>query len=554
MPPEHAKTGAVYLNGTVLTMEDDRPEAEAVAVQGNRILAVGSQEAVKSKAGKNARIVDLEGRTMIPGFYDAHGHFFFNGRRLLDSCDITSPPLGDAVCVADVVARLRAVAKTKPAGEWIVGECYDDTLLEEKRAPWRHELDAVSTVHPVICYHASYHVLAVNGLALKMAGYDENAPDPPGGRLQRYPGTRRPNGVLEEPSAMLKILDLLPKIDDAKINAIVKTASHEYARNGVTTAQDDWVGHEIADYLALADRKETLGVRVVMFPEASLALKLERERRSLLPQGAQKLKRGHAKLFADGSIQCFTAHLRKPYHTPFQGNADHRGYPTESRESLDAKVLALHRAGYPVAVHGNGDQAIESILDAFESALRDRPLEDNRFQVIHAQTASLDQLKRMKRIGATPSFFSAHCFYWGDRHLEIFLGKERAERINPAGSASRLNLRFSIHCDAPVVPVNPLRLVWCAVNRITHKGRILGENERISVSRALKATTLDAAWQCFEEKERGSIKAGKFADFALLSDNPLRIPGKIHEIEVLETILEGETIFKKTADSKKSPS
>jgi hypothetical protein len=222
----------------------------------------------------------------------------------------------------------------------------------------------------------------------------------------------------------------------------------------------------------------------------------------------------------------------------------YRGYPRISREELIEKVVRRHAAGWQVAVHGNGDAAIDDILDAFEHAQRQHPRADARHVVIHAQMAREDQLDRMKALGVIPSFFSLHTYYWGDRHREVFMGPERAARMSPARSALDRGLRFTLHCDSPVVPMEPLRLVWAAVNRRSTSGASIGDAQRIPPLAALRAVTIDAAWQHFEEHEKGSLEPGKLADLVILSESPLEHPDRIDRIRVLETILGGRVVYR----------
>jgi predicted amidohydrolase YtcJ len=251
------------------------------------------------------------------------------------------------------------------------------------------------------------------------------------------------------------------------------------------------------------------------------------------------------KLVADGSIQGFTGYLSTPYYTPYHGDDDYRGYPSISRERLFEQVEALHLAGYQLAIHGNGDESIEDILDAFEAAQKVHPVDDPRMILIHAQMARKDQIMRMKDLGVTPSFFTAHTWYWGDRHRDIFMGPERAAVISPSKWALDYGVRFSSHLDTPVTPMEPLQAVWSQVHRITHGGDVLGPEQRIGVMEALRAVTIDAAWQVFQEGNRGSLEPGKYADLVVLSGSPLENPIAMRDLQVLHTVIGGATIYKK---------
>jgi predicted amidohydrolase YtcJ len=251
------------------------------------------------------------------------------------------------------------------------------------------------------------------------------------------------------------------------------------------------------------------------------------------------------KLVADGSIQGYTGYLSEPYHVPPGDDPGYRGYPRIPRDELVETVTELHAAGFQVAVHANGDASIDDALDAIAAALSRHPAGDARPVLIHAQMARPDQLDRMAALGVVPSFFSLHTFYWGDRHRRIFMGPERAARMSPAAGARARGIPFTIHCDAPVVPMEPLRLVSSAVNRRTRSGHVVGPEERIPVAAALRAVTLDAARQHFEEDEKGSLEPGKWADLVILSESPLAVPpAEIERIRVLETVVGGETAFR----------
>jgi predicted amidohydrolase YtcJ len=253
---------------------------------------------------------------------------------------------------------------------------------------------------------------------------------------------------------------------------------------------------------------------------------------------------GAVKLVADGSIQGYTGYLSEPYHVPPGDDPGYRGYPRIPREALFERVARQHARGLQLAVHGNGDASIDDILDALEAAQRDDPRADARPVVVHAQMARPDQLDRMAALGAVPSFFVLHTYYWGDRHRDVFMGPERAARMSPARSAEERGIRFTLHADTPVVPMEPLRIVWAAVNRRSASGASIGPGERIGVMRALRAVTLDAAHQHFEEADKGSLEPGKLADLVILDRSPLDDPTGIDRIRVLETWIGGERVWR----------
>lgn len=284
--------------------------------------------------------------------------------------------------------------------------------------------------------------------------------------------------------------------------------------------------------------------RIVLWPDMQVADAVLAGEMTLPEASGPDLWIGAIKLIADGSIQGYTGYLSEPYFVPPGDDPEFRGYPRIARDELRERITRYHAAGFQVAVHGNGDASIEDILDAFEHAFNAHPREDVRPIIIHAQMARADQLDRMAELEVLPSFFSLHTFYWGDRHRRLFMGPERAARMSPAATALEKGVRFTIHCDSPVVPLEPLRLVWSAVNRRTRSGFIVGPAERIDVMQALRAVTIDAAYSMFLDEDLGSLEVGKFADLAILSGSPLDAPETIDQLSVVETIRGGETIYR----------
>jgi predicted amidohydrolase YtcJ len=261
--------------------------------------------------------------------------------------------------------------------------------------------------------------------------------------------------------------------------------------------------------------------------------------------GNDRLKIGPAKIIVDGSIQGYTGWLAKPYYVPFKGEKDYRGYPVTPPDRLNKLIVEAHQAGFQIAAHGNGDAAIDAILHAYQLAQKEYPRPDARHRIEHCQTVREDQLDTMAELGITPSFFVSHTFYWGDRHKTIFLGPERAKRISPLKSALKRGIKLSMHSDCPVTPVSPLFCVFAAVNRVTTGGNVLGPEFCLTPEEALRGVTIDAAWQTFDEKIKGSVEPGKLADFTILSENPLTVsPERIKDIKVEEVIIGGKSVYR----------
>jgi predicted amidohydrolase YtcJ len=537
-PPAHR----VFVNANVLTMDAVNRVAAAVSVRHDRIEAVGTNAEIRRLITAETVVADLGGRTLLPGFIDAHGHFPGSGVREI-MADLQSPPVGSVRSLADVEAALSGVTSGKDKGEWLFGFGYDDTLLADKRHPTRADLDRVSTGHPIFVMHVSGHMGVANSAALQELGVDATTPDPVGGVIVKDPVTGEPTGLLQE-TAALAAQNRMTNRSVSEGLAVLRSAVAEYAAVGVTTAQSGAVDAAMLQRMYWASRLGLIPLRLVVWPEHERmgdtirAGRFDREahRTDLFEVGAMKL-------VADGSIQGYTGYLTRPYHSPYAGDAEYRGYPTLERDELIRLVREYREAGWQLAIHGNGDAAIDDILDAVAAAQAALPDADARTILVHAQMARDDQLDRMKLLAVTPTFFSAHTWYWGDRHWDIFMGPERARRMSPTRSAAERGLRFSVHLDTPVVPMNPLLLVWSTVNRISTGGRVIGAEQRLAPMEALRAVTIDAAWQIRHEDDRGSIEAGKLADLVVLSGNPLDDPAAIRDIDVVETFVGGRSIF-----------
>lgn len=539
-PPAHQ----VFINGDILTMDGDNRTVEAVSVRADRIESLGTTEQVMAAVDDDTVVIDLRGRTMLPGFVDAHGHFPGSGMKVV-AADLNSPPIGDKTTMAEVLAAVQERADMTDPGNWVTGFGYDDTLLAEKRHPTRAELDAISTGHPIAIMHISGHMLVANSIALERVGIDANTPDPEGGVIGRRAGSREPNGLLEE-TARMPMVEQMQDMALTDIYRMFKYAAVEYLHMGVTTAQSGGVTPELATGLSLFSRLGVVPQRLILFPfDDAFSDALTSGEFSPDEYATDRVLVGPVKLVADGSIQGYTGYLSQPYHVPFHGDADYRGYPSIPREKLFTRVEQLHKAGYQLAIHGNGDQSIQDILDAFEAAQAAYPVEDPRLILIHSQMAREDQVARMKDLGVTPSFFTSHTWYWGDRHRDIFMGPERAATISPHGWAQQYGVRDTSHLDTPVVPMQPLQAVWSQVHRITFGGDVLGPEQRISVMDALRSVTIDAAWQVFQEDNRGSIEPGKFADFVVLSGNPLDDPMNMRSLKVDRTVIGGVTHYRR---------
>ena len=550
MPAEESTATAattVYINGDILTMNDTQPVAEALAVRRGKILAVGKRAMVEAVSGKDATLKDLNGRTLLPGFIDSHGHISAVISFMAFE-NIASPPVGQVNSIADIQSLLSAKAAEVPTGEWIMAAGYDDSLLAEQRHPTKFDLDAVSTQHPIMAWHVSGHLMVCNSPCLELAGYTPDMEDPEGGVIRRVEGSSEPNGILEESAVYRIYFDLLPIHDVTTRLGLLQEAQDYYARFGVTTVQDGAATLTDLETLQTAAGRDGLMLDVVAYPFYRYAEALDGQ----FPFSQSYINRfrvGGLKLGLDGSPQGKTAWLTEPYHVPPQGrDADYAGYAILQDEALNGYVSDMYERNIPVIAHANGDAAMDQLIRAVNHANELHGRADRRTVIIHAQTARDDQIDAFKAEGMLPSYFAAHTYFWGDWHRDSVLGPERGSRISPLASTLARGVPYTIHNDTPVVPPDMMRLVWSAVNRVTRSGQTLGEEQRISVADALKAVTISGAYQYFEEDSKGSLEPGKLADLVILSDNPFKVdPFMIKDIKIIETIKEGMTIYR--ADS-----
>ena len=541
LQPPKPPASQAFINGTVLTMNSDSRIAQAIFIEGDRIKQVGSNEQIKALVDSGTVVHDLQGKTLLPGFIDAHGHFPGSALATLN-VDLNSPPIGNINNIDEMITALKAKAANTPKGEWVLGVGYDDTMLAEHRHPNRLELDAALPDHPVFLMHISGHMGVANTNAFEVAGIDENTPDPDGGvYVKNDDGSL--NGLMEE-NAAIAVQALAMDFSIFDFLNMIKVASDEYSAVGVTTAQSGAVDKRMAQGLGTAAKLGLTPLRLELWPffdDFGLSLLDGSEQAETFNNARSHL--GAIKIVADGSIQGYTGYLSHPYHEPYKGDESYRGYPRVLKNQLIESVEKYHAAGYQLAIHGNGDASIDDILTAIELAQQKHPRQDARHIIVHAQMTREDQLDKMKALGVTPTFFVAHTYYWGDRHRDIFMGPERAAQMSPTASALAKGVPFTIHLDTPVVPMNPMLVVWSAVNRLSSSGAVIGAEQRISVEQALRAVTIDAAWQIHQEKNRGSIEVGKLADLVVLASDPRQQPETLKDIAVVRTVVGGATTF-----------
>lgn len=534
----------LYINADIVTVDESKPVAEALAVRDGQIIAVGSREEVEFAAGEQPTIRDLGGKTIVPGLIDAHGHISVTALSR-GWANTQPPPAGPVNNIAELQKIMINWDQNNPDIPWLIGWGYDDSLLEEARHPNRDDLDAISTEKPVVLFHVSGHLMACNSKCLEMVGISAETENPAGGIIQRFGDSKIPNGILEE-SALNIIFSKLPVASESQRMQKLQQTQQYYASYGITTVQDGASnpGH-IHDLQKIAGDKK-LYLDVVAY---KLLLKGDSigEKFTVTNEYQDHFRIGGVKLLLDGSPQGKTAWLTKPYfHPPHDQGEDYKGYPRFDDAEVSSFIKESFIRKIPVLVHANGDAAADQLINAVSVANKELGIANRRTVMIHAQTAREDQIVQMQAQGIIPSYFVAHTFYWGDWHRDSVFGKQRASRISPLQSTVNQKIPFTTHNDTPVVPPDMMRLLWSSVNRITRTGKVLGKEQRIAPLEALKSMTLYAAYQFSEENKKGSIVPGKLADLTILSENPLKVEAiSIKDIIIEETIKEGVTVYRR---------
>lgn len=540
----------MYYGGEIITMVGNEPQyVEALVVRDGKIIFTGNEEDAMKAAGRGHVMVDLKGKTMVPGFIDSHSHFA-NAITIMGQANVSSPPVGGCTNIAGIVAELQK-CKTEnniKDGEWVIGWGYDESQLNEKRHPTKADLDKAFPNNPVYIQHVSGHMGVANSLALDDGKIDAKTPDPAGGMILRLPGSKEPSGVLQE-MAVHHYVDKITAIFNSKRADLIQKALDLYAANGITTAQEGLTDATTVTFFKqmASDNKLTIDINVLA---SFLDLEKNLKDTSLhFGEIHNHLKFAGTKVVADGSPQGKTAFFTKPFLTEVPGcSHDCKGFPNITQEQLNTLFETCYKNNHQLYVHCNGDATMDMLLKAHETACKTtgQPLDaDRRTTVIHSNFVRMDQLAKYKAYNIIPSFFTNHAFYWGDVHVEN-LGQERAFFLSPIHSADSLGITYTNHTDYIITPINQIFTMWSAVNRVSRTGKVIGPNERATPYQALKALTINAAIQHGDEKTKGSLAPGKLADLVVLDQNPLKVDAqKIKDIQVVETIKDGKSVFKK---------
>ncbi len=532
----------IIKNGNIYSLDSANTRYEAIAVKDGRIAALGSNDEIAQLEGPGVTVENAEGLTILPGFIDAHCHLLsLRGKQLLQ-VDVSPCKVGS---IEDIVQALEKKASETPPGQWVLGGSYDYSKLEEKRHPTRWDLDRASTEHPLHLRSQTCHSGVCNSKALEIAGITRNTEDPPGGTFVRD-ASGTPTGVCLEEAHFLFVTGMgregsfvPPYTLDEEVKA-VELACKETAAFGITSVGDALVGPPEIEAYQEALRRGSLSARVYMIVLDSYFQRLEATGIKS-GFGNSMLKIGGIKSFADGAIAAHTAWLGEPYGDGTVHGKDYCGIATKTPEETEDFVRKVHKAGYQIEIHANGDNAIDMVLTAYEKAMRDFPRTEPRHRIAHCTVVNPGLLERIKKLGVVVLPFSTYVWEHGEKMAPY---GERIEGMFAHRSFLDYGIPVGGSSDNPCGMQDVLTAIQAMVTRQSSEGLPIGLSQRVSVEEALRIYTLGGAYASFEEKEKGTLEPGKLADMVFLSQNPFSVhPEEIRTIEVVRTMLGGQTVF-----------
>lgn len=537
-------TDIIYYNGTIITADEYNSICEAILISDGIIRYRGSTKEIFEFKTEETVLYDLNGKTMLPGFIDPHSHITAVAQTL-------SLTRLDMYCSRDELIEGMKIAikdKSFKEGEWFIGFGYDNALYEDEIPPNRYDLDEVCSTIPIMIGHISGHVGVTNSLGLKLLGYDKkDIKDPYGGKICRFEDSGEANGVLEENAFMNmdgSMTNSAKKSEEDSIKVILEVEDY-YIHQGFTSAFDASIVPEQHELLKKCSELNKLKIDIY-----SLAVE-PYTKEMMIKDGSNKYKNhyklGGVKTWLDGSPQAKTAWLSEPYYKIPKGITDnnYKGYARHSDEELIEYYKLCLNNNWQVHSHCNGDAAADQFIRCYKKAIKLTHYYSNtRPVLVHCQLLRKEQIDELKLLNVVPTVFNDHVYYWGDYHYKSVFGSERSENISPIGWMLEKKMKFTLHQDSPVKLPNAIFAIHNAVNRKTRNGLLLGEKQRISVMDAIKAVTINGAYQNMEEDFKGSIEVGKFADLVVLDKNPLIVNVEdLKDIKVIKTIKEGNIIY-----------
>ena len=528
----------IFINGKVLTVNANNDIAEAVAVKDDKILAVGTEAEITAFRDENTKVIDLAGKSLVPGFIDSHLHMAIYGMNTL-AVDCRSPGVKS---IEDIKKLLSEKAKTVPKGAWVRGWGYDHSKLAEQRHPTKEDLDEAVPDNPVMLMRACAHISVHNSKSLELGGVTDDTPSPDGGVIGKEDG--KLNGVMFENAHMDMMKVAIPSENELK-TAILK-ANDLLISEGITQIHDPGGYGQIQfDVLRKMSENKEIDVKIyniffsfidnLDFIDGYIKKGYSKELDN------EKFKIGAIKLMIDGSSSGPTAATLEPYTS----NPNDCGIMAMNQEQIDDFVMRAHKAGYQVTCHAVGDKAVKAMLDALEKAFEAHPAENRRHRIEHCAIINADLLARIKKLNVVPIPQPMFLYEFGDGYVRNY-GEERVSNMFACKSYFDNDIICAGSSDCPITFSNPILGIHLAVNRITQSGQAISQNQKINVEQALRMFTYNGAYSCFQEEHKGSIEAGKVADLVVLSESLLDCsPEKIRDIKVETTIIDGKIVYQK---------
>lgn len=532
----------VFRNGIILTVDQGFSVAEALAIENNKIIAVGTEEEVLATIGSSYKTYDLKGQTLLPGFIDAHAHIVAGGTA---SNGMEYVGMERYRTTDEVLSFLKELASSKPAGEWIGARNWDPSLQDGPSELTTNDLDAISTDHPILITNASGHLAYANSKAFELAGITDEVVNPEGAEFVKDDNGKL-TGVMINLVAFMQVWLANPEVKNADpVTGIIK-ATKMVNEVGITTTSElalgAFMGSSIeADILFQIAESGDLKTRIRAYPSYVIENSWDTSKYTMNHGNAMVRLAGY-KLVADGSNQGFTGLQRDPYHC-----CGGHGNTYTTAEELNRLVLDRGNEGWQLAIHGNGDKGIDNILDALENAQKAGvDLAANRPRIEHCSILHDEQIQRMKALNVSASFLIGHVHYWGTFMRDSVFGPQKVELLDRCASVEKAGIGFTLHSDFTVTNPNPLHMMEMAVTRKTWKepDYVLAPSEKISIESAIRAMTSEAAWQLSSEHEIGSLEVGKLADMVIISSDPRSVePDAIKDIKIIETWVNGEPVY-----------